>query len=156
MSLLRSEVVQLDGRDPIIAACFVPGDIRRDGLPRSGARPTHPGIELSFEALALTPPRRLVYITDAHEDWEHNVRGIALGLQALRAVDRYGITRSGEQYAGFAAITAGGPDPVRGERLVHAAGGIREALFKHHPDHGGNDRDFADVQAYRRSKEGVA
>ena len=39
----------------------------------------------------------------------HNLRSIALGLKALRAVDRYGVSRRGEQYAGFrAALTAGG------------------------------------------------
>jgi len=42
------------------------------------------------------------------EDWRHNVRSIALGLEALRAVDRYGISRRGEQYAGFRAALASG------------------------------------------------
>ncbi|MGH3942598.1 MAG: hypothetical protein ACRDTG_29045 [Pseudonocardiaceae bacterium] len=34
-------------------------------------------------------------------------------LGALRAVDRYGITRRGEQYAGFRALEAGAGHPFR-------------------------------------------
>lgn len=57
---------------------------------------------------ATDPSKRLVYATDCCDFWQHNVRSIALGLEALRAVDRYGISRRGEQYAGFrAALTAG-------------------------------------------------
>jgi hypothetical protein len=117
--------------------------------------PRHPGIELSFDVdqriVPSAPNGRLVYATDCCDYWQHNVRSIALGLQALRAVDRYGITRRGEQYAGFAALPAGGPDRERGKRLVEAAGSLREALQKHHPDHGGLDRDFIDVVAYKEA-----
>ena len=28
---------------------------------------------------------------------------------------------------------------------------IKDALRKHHPDHGGQERDFVDVQAYRKA-----
>ena len=35
-----------------------------------------------------------------------NVRGIAKSLEALRMVDRYGVTKHGEQYRGFLAIEA--------------------------------------------------
>ena len=31
------------------------------------------------------------YATDAYGDWKSNLRAIALGLEALRAVDRYGL-----------------------------------------------------------------
>lgn len=57
---------------------------------------------------AVDPAKRLVYATDVCDFWQHNVRSIALGLQSLRAVDRYGISRRGEQYAGFrGALTPG-------------------------------------------------
>lgn len=146
VNLLVSEIDRLNGRDVVIGAGLSPDDIRLDGLPRSNARqPIHPGVEVSFD----TKMGRLVYATDVCEFWQHNVRSIALGLEALRAVDRYGITRKGEQYAGFAQLTAGGPDPNRGRQLVEAAGSVKAALHRHHPDHGGDPRDFADVQAYR-------
>jgi hypothetical protein len=148
LRLLEYEIDRLDGREVIIGGGWREQDIRLDGLPRSDARePAFPGVEISFE---LPDGRRLVYATDVCELWQHNVRSIALGLEALRAVDRFGITRHGEQYAGFAMLPPGGPDPVRGAALVKAAGGLINALKKHHPDHGGDERDFVDVQAYRQ------
>jgi hypothetical protein len=38
--------------------------------------------------------------------WQANVRAIALALQALRAVDRYGVSTRGEQYTGWSALPA--------------------------------------------------
>jgi hypothetical protein len=152
LDLLSSEIEKLDGSEIIIGGGWREQDIRLDGLPRSDARePAFPGVEISFE---LPDRRRLVYATDVCQLWQHNVRSIALGLDALRAVDRYGITRKGEQYAGFAQLAAGGPDANHGKWLVEVAGSIRAALKQHHPDHGGNARDFADVQAYREQVGG--
>ena len=146
LELLEYEIGRLDGRDVVIGAGFRLGDIRPDGMPRSDARaPSHPGIEISFDSHF----GRLTYSTDVCEYWQHNVRAIALGLEALRAVDRHGISRRGQQYAGFAQLTAGGPDPARGRQLVERSGSVKAALMAHHPDHGGDARDFADVQAYR-------
>lgn len=56
---------------------------------------------------AMDPKKRLIYACDVCDFWQHNVRSIALGLGSLRAVDRYGISSRGEQYAGFrGALTA--------------------------------------------------
>ncbi|HEY8819559.1 MAG TPA: hypothetical protein VIM25_12175 [Candidatus Limnocylindrales bacterium] len=123
-------------------------DVRQDGSPRANARPVgHPGVEISFESRY----GRLTYATDVFDDWRDNVRAVAKGLEALRAIDRWGVAKRGQQYAGFAQITAGGPDPAKGKALVERAGGIRQALMLHHPDHGGQARDLADVVAYRES-----
>ena len=74
------------------------------------AHPDNGGEHEDFVAIqaAIDPSRRLVYATDCCVFWQHNLRSIALGLEALRAVDRYGISRRGQQYAGFrAALTTG-------------------------------------------------
>jgi hypothetical protein len=92
-----------------------------------------------------------VYATDVCERWEHNVRAIALGLEALRAVDRHGITRRGEQYAGFKALPPGGPSVERGVQLIRDHGSVRAALLATHPDQGGDSAEFADVQAAREA-----
>lgn len=148
LNLLSRELRRLGASEAVIGAFFTEDDLRLDGLPRSSAKtPSHPGIELSFNT---REHGRLVYATDACRHWDDNVRSIALGLEALRAVDRFGITRRGEQYAGWKQLGSGsGPDVERGRRLIREFGGERAALMATHPDHGGDPADFADVQAAR-------
>lgn len=155
LNILRNEIASVNGRSIIIGTGHAEYDIRNDGYPRANAnQPSHPGIEVSFSATIGGADKRLTYATDVCDFWQHNVRSIALGLAALRAVDRYGITRRGEQYAGFAALPSGGPDPARGKTIVDRAGGMKEALILSHPDHGGRDKDFIDVMAYKNQLEG--
>lgn len=85
---------------------------RYGGDVRAAQRATHPdagGNAEDFAAvMASVEKKRLVYATDSCDRWQDNVRSIALGLEALRAVDRFGISREGQQYAGFrAALTTG-------------------------------------------------
>jgi hypothetical protein len=144
IDLLARELGMLGVSSVVIGAALREQDIRLDGLPRSNARtPPHPGVELSF----TSRHGRLVYATDTCVFWEHNVRSLALGLEALRAVDRFGITRHGEQYAGFRQLESGSRS--RGDELIDEHGGVRAALHATHPDHGGDPRDFAAVQAVR-------
>lgn len=81
------------------------GDIRRDGMLRANARVDFPGVRVSFDS----NHGPLTYATDRYDDWQDNIRGIALSLEALRAVNRYGVSRRGEQYQGWAALPAGSP-----------------------------------------------
>jgi hypothetical protein len=78
-------------------------DIRRDGLLRASARLSYDGVAISFESKfgALTYP------CDTYRGWQSNLRAIALSLEALRAADRHGVARRGEQYAGWRAIESG-------------------------------------------------
>lgn len=143
---LEKEIAHLKGTDLLIGVVAGDDQFRIDGSPKAGFKVRHNGAEVSF----TTPDRgRLVFHTDAFKTLQENLRAISLGLTALRAIERYGITNSAEQYAGFAMLPPGGPDPVRGRQLVEAAGGIRQAERRHHPDHGGDQRDFVDVQAYK-------
>jgi hypothetical protein len=152
MELLEREVRALRGEEIVIGIGLRENDIRLDGQPRANARAElHPGVEVSFDSRY----GRLSYATDVFTTWQDNLRAIALGLEALRKVDRYGVSKRGQQYAGFAQLTAGGPDAGRGRRLIdHEFGGsVAAALRATHPDtrnEGGfTDRDFADVQAAR-------
>lgn len=122
LTLLERELGYLDATDFVIEADFAESDLRLDGMPRSGARqPAHPGVRVAFES-KFGP---LVYSTDSCEFWQHNVRSIALGLEALRAVDRYGITRRAEQYTGFRAIGAGPAIPMNGQAPMTVADATR-------------------------------
>lgn len=144
---LEREIGLAKGTDVLIGVVANDDQFRIDGTPRTGFKVRYRGAEVSYDS----PDRgRVVFHTDAFRTLQENLRAISQGLTALRAIDRYGITTSGQQYAGFAQLTAGGPSADRGAALVAAAGGLTEALKKHHPDHGGEAAAFADVQAYRK------
>lgn len=145
-----------------------PKGLRQDGALRANAKVLHPGVKVSFES----NHGPLTYATDAYErqwpgdlpGWQANLRAIGLGLEALRAVDRYGITRLGEQYRGFMAI---GSNPAAHEpmtferafRMLSPFGPLTDAdevkrAFKaaagiHHPDAGGNDEAFQMIVSAR-------
>lgn len=108
---LGEEIEKIGGQDPVVFQIDVQeGDIRRDGMLHANARVGHPGVIISF--VSKYGPLR--YATDTYEQeynyglpsWQANIRAIALALHALRAVDRYGVTKRGEQYAGWKAIAA--------------------------------------------------
>lgn len=103
LNLLLAEVRQLKGRDLVMEIDVPESAIRLDGGLYANARPTSPGVRIAFESMHGP----LTYGTDAFNHWQDNVRAIALGLEALRKVDRYGITKRGEQYTGFKAIGGG-------------------------------------------------
>jgi hypothetical protein len=101
LDLLFAEAEKLGAKRMVLQVDLQERDIRVDGLPRSNARfGSHPGVVISFES-RFGPLR---YATDQFTEWKGNLRAIALALQALRAVDRYGVTKRGEQYAGWKAL----------------------------------------------------
>lgn len=75
---------------------------RLDGRPRAHAVAEHPGVIFSIDSRH----GHLSYPCDTFTKWQDNLRAIALALEALRKVDRYGVTKRGEQYRGFLAIEA--------------------------------------------------
>jgi hypothetical protein len=175
LSLLEREINMLEGRNIIIGIGLAEHEIRQDGMPRSNAKaPAHPGVELSFDSKF----GRLTYATDQFEsggwgrtdDWKHNLRAIALSLESLRAVDRYGVSTRGQQYAGWKALPgAVAIGPVMDEREAYrtlrvvtgatfddipqgdAKGLYRAAAAKVHPDVGGSREDWDRVQAAGRA-----
>jgi hypothetical protein len=151
VDLLAKELRAHGARRTILEVDMREQDFRLDGMPRASATANSPGIVLSFEALRVPGKPNLRYEVGTFWDWRDNVRAVALGLEALRAVDRHGVTRRGEQYAGWKALPTGsGPSPERGRRIIREHGGdVRKALMATHPDHGGDAEKFADVQAAR-------
>lgn len=100
IELLERELSILDARLVVFQIAVDERDLRIDGKPRAQARATHPGVILAFES-KWGP---LKYAVDAFDRWEDNVRAIALAMEALRKVDRYGVTKRGEQYTGWKAL----------------------------------------------------
>jgi hypothetical protein len=78
-------------------------DLRKDGGIRANARPaSSEAIRINFTAAKKGP---LTFACDRYDDWHDNVRAVAKTLEALRAVDRYGVATTGEQYRGWTAIS---------------------------------------------------
>lgn len=155
LDLLEREVRALGGRDVVMGVGLSEHDIRLDGQPRANARAFgHPGVEVSFDS---RDHGRQTFATDQYLDWQDNVRAIALSLEALRAVERWGVSK-GRQYAGFAQLTAGPGKEERGRQLVARYGSVTAALRATHPDTGGesaSESDFDAVMAIRRLEAGA-
>jgi hypothetical protein len=100
LGLLERELGKLQARNIVIQADCGESDIRRDGMLRADVRLRGPGVILSFDSRHGP----LSYPCDRYRDWQSNVRAIALSLEALRAVDRYGVTRRAEQYQGWSKL----------------------------------------------------
>lgn len=106
VELLDRELTKLGARHGVIQIAVDEHEIRRDGtMPLATARLRHPGVIVAFDS-EYGP---LKYVADRFDRWQDNVRAIALGLEALRKVDRYGITKRGEQYTGWRALPPGRP-----------------------------------------------
>lgn len=146
INLLERETRLLGARQVIVELAIQEGDIRLDGQPYASTRPAHPGVTVAFDSRHGP----LKYTADKFATWQENLRAIALGLEALRKVDRYGMTSRGEQYAGWKALPSGDSSlRDRGAELIREHGGVKEALMATHPDHGGDPTDFDAVQAAR-------
>jgi hypothetical protein len=143
LNLLERELAHLGVRYDamiVIEAGYTEGEIRLDGLPRRDARPRDPAVVLNFDS-KYGPLR---YGCDTYTMHDDNLRAIALALEALRAVDRYGVTKRGEQYAGWKALPDGSLNHEQAQQWIADHGGsVAEALRRTHPDHGGNVGDLA-------------
>ena len=150
LDLLDRELWHLDATAVVLQVDVTDADLRLDGQLRAHARPDFPGVRLIVDA----PRGTLSWQTDVCEFWQHNVRSIALGLEVLRAVDRYGITTAGEQYKGWLQLEAGdGPNSMdAAAEVIWRWSGIapngslpdsmiyRAARANAHPDRQGGDR----------------
>lgn len=164
LDLLFKELEHLNVTTMVIEVDVESSQIRQDGMLYANASPRLPGVIISFDS-KYGPLR---YPCDSCEVWRHNVRSIALALQALRAVDRYGVTGRAEQYRGWTKLAE--PTEIiefkskaaaiefvcdlldiepKDWKRVPAANRIRRALTLAHPDsgRGGTSRQFKLVTA---------
>jgi len=159
---LRRELEHLGVRDEFVMQIDVvtDRDLRLDGELRAGARPASPSVAVAFETKHHGP---MLFVCGKFYFWQDNVRAIALGLESLRRVERYGIVQSDEQYRGWQALPPGTPMPAaqmsvdEAIRLLHAHApdvvwdyddpkevhrAWRVASLKVHPDVGGDPEMF--------------
>lgn len=134
IALLERELTYLDAKRVVFQVAVSDREIRIDGKPRANARASHPGVILAFNS-RFGP---LKYVVDTYDVFTDNVRAIALAMEALRKVDRYGVTKSGEQYTGWRAIPQSTSQIFHSrddaERFLSEHGGYRNAARVFHPD----------------------
>jgi hypothetical protein len=95
----------------------------------------------------------LRYGCDTFTTYEANLRAIALALEALRLVDRYGVTKRGEQYKGWLALEEHTVSQEEAEQFLltygsrdNLRGAYRAAAMVLHPDKGGSADEWARLQ----------
>jgi hypothetical protein len=156
LGLLEVELYHLEAEEPIVlAAGYHPWEIRLDGLPRANAKPHDPAVILSFEGSAGP----MQFACDTYDTYDANLRAVALTLEALRAVERYGATQRHQQYTGWLALPPGGMSRQQAEAEVRKyaePGATLEEAFRRgakavHPGRPGGDSEaWARLDAARR------
>lgn len=148
LSKLTGELGQIGAKGVVLQIALDESQFRIDGLPRAHAKPEHPGVVLSF----TTADGSLSFPCDTYDRWQDNLRAIVVTLEDLRRIARHGVTKHGEQYAGWRAIESA---EARYERpaseeealatirayaepgafeSLSLAGAVRSALRNTHPD----------------------
>jgi hypothetical protein len=155
-ALLARELRHLDAKQIVVEIDIQERDLRLDGLPRADARLASDAVRISFES--KWGPQRIETAEFAgrwsQPGWQSNLRAIALGLEALRKVDRYGIAKRGEQYTGWRQIaqTSGGfQSREQAQAWLEEHGGYKAAARKLHPDNleTGDEDEFKKLQQAR-------
>lgn len=175
---LRYELARIKATDVVVEAGYKPEQVRADGWPYSNAKPAHGDVRVSFKHNGVP-----MAFTCAHwKQTELNAYLIAMTLERLRAIDRYGCTKSGQQYAGWSQLPPGtGRGPIVANafatvedaaRFLLRTAKLREgdvanviaspdtlvtvyraAAKVAHPDTGGNTETFARVNAAKEMIE---
>jgi hypothetical protein len=132
--------------------------VRADGLPYADGRASDPGIAVWF----VLDGKERVFACDKWIGHAANMRAIALSIQAIRGLDRWGasdlVTRV---FAGFNALPPGGDQestkrpwrdvldlPADGTpSMLFVKHRHRELIRKHHPDAGGDHAIAAELNA---------
>lgn len=164
VELLANELRHLAADSVVVELDLQENDLRLDGIPRATARLAHDGVRISFQSkwgplryetaeFAASPYWRGQRL----DGWQANLRAVALAMEALRKVDRYGVSKRGEQYRGWRALPM---ESSASSRIVTPAdarafleqwaGDWRRAARETHPDRGGDPEVF---QAVMRAKE---
>jgi hypothetical protein len=120
LRLLERELRSVSAETPVVQLAVPEGQWTRDGRPYANARGDHPGVIVSFskphraEGKWVKVP--LSFPCDRFTTWETNLRAVAIALEDLRRIDRYGVTQNAEQYHGFKSL----PGPVSSMPTMNA------------------------------------
>lgn len=167
LTLLARELGFLSAEHIVLQLGYRDRDLRLDGMPRANAKMEHDAVALAFESkwgpLRYETNEFTGRYYQGQEGWATNLRAIALGMEALRKVDRYGVSKRGEQYTGWRQIPQT-TDPIQMMTVDQAnaylrdewGNDIRRALYETHPDRGGDPDAFRKVQRARELVAGAS
>lgn len=165
--LLLREADMLGARLVVVELDLGRTDLRRDGEIRASARLTSGKVRVSAD----TRHGPMRFACDRYDagvlSWQANARAVALTMEALRTVDRYGAARDGQQYQGFLAIEQAPPgdgefataeEALRWlwaktgdeSRVATPRAAYRAAAHAMHPDVGGARGDWDTLQHAER------
>lgn len=137
-NLLEKELRMLKYRrgSVVLQTAHSPWDVRKDGRLRSDVRrPEHPGVVLKFEVYNSDVRRyeQMSFECDQFTEWKANVRAIADAMEALRKVNRYGVSGGGKadaHYTGYKALP-----PQNGFTEDDFADGVLAGFIAHFSDY---------------------
>lgn len=141
---LQSELDALGVDDFILSTDARP---RLDGVPRSDGI-EDPGAALYFKHKG----KDIVFAGDVFDRLADNIAAIAKHIESLRGQDRWGVGTIQQAFAGYAALPSPNPHWTLLFELPLTAGKPEiEAAYRrlakiHHPDTGGSDAAFAQVE----------
>jgi hypothetical protein len=162
---MERELAHLGARDVLLEADTDESQVRLDGQLRSNAKLRGPGVVITCNVGKDT----YRFPCDRFKHWDDNVRAIALTLERMRAVDRYGVTLNKEQYAGFKALPRSVKVPDSRDAAIavlRKMSGVfisqdaardtlviafRSARRRTHPDSGGLRGDWDAVESAART-----
>jgi hypothetical protein len=115
LRLLERELRHVNAIDPVVQLALHERQFTLEGRPYAQATPEHPGVIVSFRKRIVRPSGEridvpLSFPCNTYRTWEANLRAIAIALEDLRRIDRYGVSQGTEQYLGFKALPPPGPD----------------------------------------------
>lgn len=147
---LLEELDRLGAHQPVISTNV---RTRADGnLRGDAANPADPGAAVYFRFKG--EPR--VLAVDRWDRLADNLAALAAHIEAIRAIERYGVGSLAQAFAGYRALAAVGERqqwwqvmgfPARPKSWGEAKKKYEELMWKHHPDRGGNPNQAAEINA---------
>jgi hypothetical protein len=148
---LEREMDRLGAKNAVLSTNVT---LRLDGRPRGDERPNDPGVALYFTFKA----RATVLACDSYFKVADNIAAIAAHIDALRAIDRYGVGTIEQALAGYKALPADTAADWRAvfgfaknsrPTLDQVDSAYKALARQKHPDAGGTDVEMAHLNRAR-------